>query len=477
MQERNPEYDDHENVQCTLSSRAGGFMKFPQTRHFAVAAGVVLAAGLLMQGSAVLAASSGWTKYDLPRPSSVPASYVFSENITRIDSLPGSGGIIVAGSAVGHAPNASGGQILPFVQIESGGTVHDISPSFPGTSTVVTSVSGLAPNDIWIVGSSQPGNKYSDEVPSYAFADHWNGSNWQLSALPQVAKTVPGSLYSVSEDAPNDVWTVGFSGAKGAPTNFLFHWNGSAWTALQEPTANSYLQAVQAFSPLNVVFLVGSTVRKAPVMQVWNGSSFINNAMPFQNSGAIASPTFLSGSSVTNLWIAVQVNSPAGQQTGIYHWNGTGFSALPDMKSVSGGNFSVTSVGAVASDNLWVTGVTSTGRQGKTLIPTPFIEHFNGSSWSVVQITLNGKKTSGEIADVTPVSQDTVAFAGITTPENGFILLHSGTTVAPLDLGKTGASGFPLWLVVTIVVVVVLAAGVIVTVMQRRKVKKGQANA
>ncbi len=449
-------------------------MNFTRSRNFAMAAGVVLAAGLFLQGSRVIAASSGWTEYFLPRPSSVPSGYIFTESIARVVSIPNSGDLIVAGSAVGHAPNSSGGQIFPFVEVESGGNVHDISPSFPGTSTVLTSATALASNDVWIVGSSQPGNKFSDVVPSYAFADHWNGSTWQLSVLPQVAKTLPGSLYSVSEDAPNDVWAAGFSGTKGTPTNFLFHWNGTAWTELQEPLGNSYVQAVQAFSPSSVVFLVGSTVRQAPVMQIWNGSTFTNNAMPFQNSGAIASPIFLSANSVKNLWIAVQTSSPSGQQTGIYQWNGTRFAALPELKSVSGGNFSVTSVGAVANDDLWVTGITSMGRQGKTLIPTPFIEHFNGSSWSVVQITVNGKKTSGEIADVTPVSQDTVALAGITTPENGFILLHSGNTIAPLDLGNTGSSGFPLWLGVVIVLVVVLAAGVTVVMVQRRKLMKGQ---
>ncbi|MGC8460391.1 MAG: hypothetical protein ACP5OR_00905 [Candidatus Dormibacteria bacterium] len=452
-------------------------MNFPRLRNLDLVAGFVLAAALFLQGSMVLASSSGWTEYTLLRPSSVPSGYTFTESISGISSIPGSGGIVVAGSAVGHAPNAAGGQILPFVEIESGGSVHDISPSFPGTSTVVNSVSALASNDVWIVGSSQPGNKFSDEVPSYAFADHWNGSAWQLATLPTVAKTVPGSLYSVSEDAPNDVWATGFSGTKGAPTNFMFHWNGVTWTSLQEPLANSYLQAVEAFTPNNVVFLIGSTVRKSPVMQVWNGSTFTNNAIPLQNGGAIASPTFLSGNSGSNLWIAVQISTPLGQQTGIYHWNGTAFSTLPNFRTVSGGNFSVTSVGAVGSNDVWVSGITSIGRQGKTLIPTPFIQHFNGTSWTVVEITINGKKTNGEINAVTPVSQGTVAFAGITTPENGFIVLHTGNTLSPLDLGTTRNSGFPLWLGIAIVVVVVLAAGITVVIMKRRTVSRGQSHA
>jgi hypothetical protein len=90
----------------------------------------------------------------------------------------------------------------------------------------VSSVFARATNDVWAVGWTGQGPNVK------ALALHWNGTAWKRVAFP----TEAGGwivLKSVSGVAGNDVWAVGsyqFSDINGLSLRARsYHWNGSRW--------------------------------------------------------------------------------------------------------------------------------------------------------------------------------------------------------------------------------------------------------
>lgn len=91
------------------------------------------------------------------------------------------------------------------------------------------SVSGVAGDDIWAVGSA--GNGLYGQ--GYAVIEHWDGTRWRV-----VPSSVDGGaaihwLTGVSAAASDDVWAVGFTGQFDDGHQLVLHWDGSSWTSVR----------------------------------------------------------------------------------------------------------------------------------------------------------------------------------------------------------------------------------------------------
>jgi hypothetical protein len=152
----------------------------------------------------------------------------------------------------------------------------------PGTrGNTLTAVAGTAADDVWAVGT------YNDTGDTrglvHPLAMHYNGATWTSTPMPQTA--AGGYLRSVTALAANDVWAVGSK--NGYATPVAYHWNGATWTEV--PTAalggsggNNLFYAV-AGTASNQIWAVGyrSTGTGAqPLVQRWNGTAFVNEAVP-----------------------------------------------------------------------------------------------------------------------------------------------------------------------------------------------------
>jgi hypothetical protein len=107
------------------------------------------------------------------------------------------------------------------------------------SSERLTSVSGIASNDVWAV--SQGKGVFTNQT--FARIRHWDGQRWTEKLCRAASASNPPANYEgggpdafftgVAAAASNDVWAVGASGS--GP--IILHWNGSAWTTVTHPRA------------------------------------------------------------------------------------------------------------------------------------------------------------------------------------------------------------------------------------------------
>ena len=142
--------------------------------------------------------------------------------------------------------------------------VQDATPSNTGSS--ITGMSALASNDVWATGEYLPAGSNHQQT----FVEHWDGTTWTL--VPSLNRN-SGSNYalSISEDAANDVWVAGYTydfKNNDYPV-FVEHWNGTKWayTSVPDPTT-TVLFSIQALSSSNV-WAVGNNN-----IEHWNGTKW-----------------------------------------------------------------------------------------------------------------------------------------------------------------------------------------------------------
>jgi hypothetical protein len=112
-------------------------------------------------------------------------------------------------------------------------TVHEDFPIVGSNGATIHASDAASPDDIWAVGAGGDG----DPATNQSYIYHWDGSSWEHRPAPQV----PGyshSLGDVKVLAPDDVW---ISGSSWEPPNtvvqFMLHWDGSGYDFVQVPFA------------------------------------------------------------------------------------------------------------------------------------------------------------------------------------------------------------------------------------------------
>jgi len=93
-------------------------------------------------------------------------------------------------------------------------------------------VDGVAPGDVWAVGSA-----YGPGDPAPAIIEHWDGTEWELAA-PVPTGRVANVLYGVKAFASDDVWAVGVAADNLGLDNavpLIEHWDGMHWTVAPGP--------------------------------------------------------------------------------------------------------------------------------------------------------------------------------------------------------------------------------------------------
>jgi hypothetical protein len=163
----------------------------------------------------------------------------------------------------------------------------------------VSSVFARAADDVWAVG-------WTGQIPNVnALALHWNGTSWKRAAFPTEAGGWI-ALKSVSGVAGNDVWAVGsyqFSDINGLSLRARsYHWDGLHWKPVRVGLAfYSYLSSVTA-KATDDVWAVGEGVvlpklNELDVTYHWDGSTWSN--VPNPDKGVLYG---VSASSSTDVW-------------------------------------------------------------------------------------------------------------------------------------------------------------------------------
>ena len=310
------------------------------------------------------------------------------------------------------------------------------SPALAAGGWTATSISGAAGDnvalngafartstDAWVVGQ-QFGPAGAAAPPPVSY--HWNGSTW--SPVPVPALGAAGGLTAVSASSATDAWAVGFEVL--APRHrqaVLEHWNGSAWsrdTTDAVATSSATLTGVVDLSTTNAWAIAGGDA-----LAHWDGTAWSFATFPdldFTPSSGQA----ISASSASDVWV---VGSTLNTTTFALipeaeHFNGTTWSTV--QLAQPGGSATISAVTAISPTNAWAAGEVTSATSpvgGGTLI-----EHWNGASWSVVPSPTPGFEP--EISGIAARSASDVIAVGETLPtENGgpeqdVILRFNGTS-------------------------------------------------
>ncbi|HEY4384996.1 MAG TPA: hypothetical protein VGN34_11040 [Ktedonobacteraceae bacterium] len=262
----------------------------------------------------------------------------------------------------------------------------------------LASVAAAGPNDVWAVG------EYINSVlgSTHTLIEHWNGRQWGIVPSPN-----PGSflntMSSITTLAPNNIWATGtYSSAKDGSTRaMILHWNGKAWSVIATPAPANFsnlLNNITAVAPNNI-WAVGAMVNKQSnsaqsqvLIEHWNGAHWSRVAGPALPRGA--SGAFLQGISRAPgnklIW-AVGGYYKGGQSrlsTLIEVWNGKKWTiiASPNRSNIDNMLMSVT---ATAANSIWAVGGTSKNGPGQSLI-----EHWDGARWTIVNNPNPGPSTT-----------------------------------------------------------------------------------
>ena len=319
--------------------------------------------------------------------------------------------------AVGDIGSGSGCNPFQIVG-EGGGPFQTLAEHFNGASwsvvpapslnAALSGVAGAAGNDVWAVGDQAQGSSNNTLI------EHWDGTSWAVVPSPKLPQG--SELTGVTAPATDNAWAVGFAG--GSANALVEHWDGTRWSVVSSPAftgvsiSNGAISADSATDVWAMGFLATSSTTEENVSLHWDGTSWTVNTAAHLRFGGVVTVAALSPSDV---WAA---GTGPGVPTGgfsahptavIEHWDGTSWSVVPSPNPNPQGNNGLVAVAGVSAGDVWAAGHQLQG---------PFIEHWNGKGWNIVS-TPAGVSFFGAMA---ASSGGTVLAVGQGTNQSGIIL-------------------------------------------------------
>jgi hypothetical protein len=310
-----------------------------------------------------------------------------------------------------------------------------------GNNTILTGASARTSTDAWAVGEQFGA---AGQAPPPPVSYHWNGTAWSLVATPTLG--VSSSLLSVSASTATDAWAVGMSVlGRHDDGTLMEHWNGTAWSVNSSLVVTGYtaeLTGVVDLSPTNA-WAVGAA--NGSLLEHWNGSTWSEVTIPDPDFTP-GTDDSISASSAGDIWVVGSTLNTATDQfvPEALHFNGTAWSVVP-MPQAGTNTSTIGAVTDISPTDAWAVGedIGATSAVGGSTL----IEHWNGSSWSIVPSPtpgadpgLTGIAARGP-SDVYAVGSNLPSINGGTV--QGMILRWNGTTWS-VDTDPTAGSYSPL---------------------------------
>jgi hypothetical protein len=310
-----------------------------------------------------------------------------------------------------------------------------------GNNTILTGASARTSTDAWAVGEQFAA---AGQAPPPPVSYHWNGTAWSLVATPALG--VSSSLLSVSASTATDAWAVGMSVlGKHDDSTLMEHWNGTAWSVNSSLVVTGYtadLTGVVDLSPANA-WAVGEA--NGPLLEHWNGTAWSQATIPDPDFTPGTNDS-ISASSASDVWVVGSTLNTATDEfvPEALHFNGSAWSVVA-MPQAGTNTSTIGAVTDISATDAWAVGedIGATSAVGGSTL----IEHWNGSSWSIVPSPtpgadpgLTGVAARGP-SDVYAVGSNVPSVNGGTV--QGMILRWNGSTWSA-DTDPTAGSYSPL---------------------------------
>lgn len=248
---------------------------------------------------------------------------------------------------------------------------------------------------------------------------------WTNTKTPDLGDYALDDVLALAAD---DAWTVGTTSVNGGGKAVSLHWNGTEWEDVAAPEALGLQDLTVAGED---VWTVGAADETATLTARWDGSAWETVPTPQPELPEGHSPWLraVGGDAADDVWAVGNSSSPDyTSKPFMQHWNGTEWSLvdvpLPDGATDAG----LTAVRAIAADDVWVTGGTFDA-QG---VVTPLLLHWDGKEWS--QSPLPSPLAMVSISDINVTEDGRIWLAGSDHPDGD---PFSGVPMLAVGDGKT----------------------------------------
>jgi hypothetical protein len=242
-------------------------------------------------------------------------------------------------------------------------------------------------NDAWVTGNITPTDSATG-FPITAVVEHWNGSSWTLKDLPSPPQWTDFYQASAAASFPGFALVVGNSDSFLDNGGVLFdQWNGVSWSyrpgGTITPTPDfASLTAIAAVSASNI-WVSGDASPLAHFFEHWNGAgwTFVPPPAEPHPQGLTADHQIqdfavLSASNIWAVGLTDWQDNGFNSDTLIEHYNGSSWSVVPSPQP--GPLDRLNGVYAASATNIYAVG------EGGATGLTPLIVHWNGSAWSQI---------------------------------------------------------------------------------------------
>jgi len=294
----------------------------------------------------------------------------------------------------------------------SGWNIVPSPDSATGANDMLLGTACPSADECWAVGADFGNQDLT------AIIDNWNGSTWSPTPLPAPPPTDGYALFAVTCVSDSDCWTVGIASSPGGGSSigtYTAHWDGAQWSMVPSPlptgAVGGFLDGISCVTSSDC-WAVGYTTDSNGaalnlLVENWNGTAW--TLVPGAPSGQIYDQ--LDGVTclaANNCW-AVGTAGPnqqnpnflpifpaaAGSQGLVEHWNGSTWSVVPSYSAPGPAGGFLTGISCVNSSECWASGsvISSAGFADGTLMET-----WNGTTWSTVA-TPTPDGSEGDILD------------------------------------------------------------------------------
>jgi hypothetical protein len=263
------------------------------------------------------------------------------------------------------------------------------SPNLTDFENELQAVDATAPDDVWAVGYANT-RLGTNGLPTVTLIEHFDGRAWSIVRSPNPGGGLVATLYGVKAVAPSDAWAVGwYYGAGNVSDALILHWDGTAWTHVEEPDADSNRR-------LNAIAGVASR----------------------------------------DLWaVGWQDQDGGGQASYILHWDGTSWQRVPSPNPPGAHSTQLYGVSALSASDVWAVGYSYTRAAD---VRSAVILHWDGRAWN--ETSANAPSNATLLAVAASSARD-VWTVGYENPQTGFAALvehWDGTAWTPRPVPSPG---------------------------------------
>jgi hypothetical protein len=264
-------------------------------------------------------------------------------------------------------------------------------------------------------------------------------SAWSIVPSPSPPARPRGGFSDVACTAATTCFAVGGSGS----TASVARWNGASWSLVATPTPPGSsqfglngLSCPGAYSCFAVgTAFVGSGA--TPLFEHWNGIGWSVQSSPPLPTGATVNLASVACVSPTNCFAAGTEISGSLRTTFVEHWNGSTWS-IASMPNPSGATDSeLQDIACLSATSCDAVGFTNSGTNDITLV-----EHWNGSTWSIAPSPSVSGAVRSELLGVRCSSASSCFAVGFSqgSADFGFVLIErwDGSTWSIAPSPSTG---------------------------------------